>query len=197
LVAIRVVDQEFLVVALEWQPEHPDYITARSRRPWLSVLVRNLDPIVNPAPPTEYAAHVTFPARIQPRVRLRPALQQIEQVEPLRPDSDLHWRGRYPDRFPARRLSIFSINAFQISSVLAVPIVGGWRPRFPDRILRPFLRRLGGMVVDPTQLTGPATCVELDDEALLNPVLSGETLVSPLFGSETCTLPTFASEDLC
>jgi len=186
---------------VRWLPHFPDWVppkrsirTASQRH-----FIHNVSPIVNPPLPTAMPPMPTFPAQVPSRTTLKPAHRQVTPIMPLRPQSDLYWRGRYPDRFPARRLAEQPDNGFEISSVLDVPITRGWRPRYPDVLRRklPTPPGQGLWNVDPTTLINAAFCLELGSETFTLPSFSDETSVSSTLSAETFTVPTLAEEDLC
>lgn len=185
--------------SLAWLPHGPVVLTQvwLRNRPMRSYVVINLDPIVNPPPPTAYAAHVTFPGQA-PR-RTLPTAERLFYV------TGSPFLGTSLRNFvtaPARLLRPTRAQGFQtfeIGGVLDVPKIGGWRPRHPDGLRLRQRPALGQSVwiVDPTTLLNAAPCVELGDETLTNPILADEIFTSPAFASETLTQPTLGSEDLC
>jgi len=186
---------------VRWLPHFPDRVYGKTsiRTASQRHFIHNLSPIVNPPLPTEMPPMPTFPAQVPSRTTLKAAHRQVTPIMPLRPQSDLYWRGRYPDRFPARRLAEQPDNGFEISSVLDVPITRGWRPRYPDLLRRkkPAPAGQGLWNVDPTTLINAAFCLELGSETFVTPSFTGETGVSSTLSEETFTVPTLAEEDLC
>lgn len=187
-------------MALEWQPRYPDLLLRRARRlPEAYTPRGGTSPIPIPSPPTELTWQSWYPA--QAWGRHLPTAVLAGGVFPL--SSVLVpflWWPTAPDRLPHPRPAVFPATApFQLGAILDLPLTGGWRPRFPDRLRRLAALPASGAVwiVSPDVLLGAVLCIELTDETVVSPQLTAEAVVSPSLTDETFTSPTLAEEDLC
>lgn len=189
-------------VALDWYqvPSIPQW--PNQRRPWVVSAVFDPLPIPNAAAPT-FSAYATYPAWVSTRsLSAASHLSWAAPVPSVVLFQPLAWKPTFPDQlFPATRLEPRQqlVSPFMMSSLLDVPIRGGWRPVAPDFArARPRLVPGQGLWnVDMTTILNAASCLEWANEALVNPSLTGQLLMNSDLDAEALRNPAFGSEDLC
>lgn len=190
-------------MALEWLPEYPDWLPRRRRQAIFEPIERqNLDPIINPPPPTELTWRPGYPDSLR-RLMLSPAIsgRSFAPVPALLLLSPLLWLGRYPDslRRPQLPVALRPQATFPWSVQPIIPVQMGWRPRYPDRVSHRFPTRTGQFpwLIASSTIINAAPCVEWAEETWQAPTFTEEVLPGPTFVDEGWSAPTFESEDLC
>lgn len=184
-------------MALDWLPVVPDLLPRPSRRAF-DVCVQNLDPIVNPAPPTELTWLPSYPDRLVRRLT-PPSRMPAVFRDPQVPVPDLRWLPNYPARlprlrlYPSRQPAVFAPSP----AILRVAVTGQWRPTYPT-LLRRALRRPQSLLVvpiAPATLLAAAPCVEWTEETLTRPQLTGQTCARALAVETIVPYGAFVLED--
>lgn len=184
---------------LRWEPHFPDRCPpprrlSTSAQQFLGI---NVSPIVNPPIPVPLVWQSWYPAQVRRAALPRSSYQAFATGTPFL-GTQLRSFVSYPDRFPARRLRPFE-QSFEIGGVTNVPIVGGWRPRYPDSLQsrRPVPTGVFSYLTSPTVILNANPCITWHDEALQQSELTEQDLINTGFTPETLTNPDLTGEGLC